>query len=76
MSTPAWLRERVNDPYGTPNRHPFWKSVTVELIGPWKVFERDGTWYAYETRQNAWAHSPSRGEAVRIASGPSVDIWA
>jgi hypothetical protein len=73
---PHWLHQRVNDPYGTGGRHPFWESVSAERIGPWKVFERDGIWYAYETRQNAWAHFPSRDKAVEHANGPAVDIWA
>lgn len=79
MSTttqPEWLHERVNDPAGTPARHPFWAAVTAEQIGAWKIFERDGTWYGYKTTQNAWARFADRGEAVAMAQGPQIDVWA
>lgn len=75
-STPDWLRERVNDGYGTDNKHPFWKSVSVELIGVWKVFERDGIFYGYKTTQNAWATFKDHDDAVKTATGRQVDIWA
>jgi hypothetical protein len=74
--TPHWLHERVEDPHGTPNRHLFWDDQPAERIGPWKMFERDGTWYLFETLQNAWAHFPGRAEAAAHAAGPRVDIWA
>jgi hypothetical protein len=74
---PHWLHQRVNDPYGTPNRHPFWEGVSFEQIGPWRIFERDGAWWAYQTRQNAWSTArPSREDAVTMTTGRPVDIWA
>lgn len=76
LRTPGWLHERVNDPYGTPNKHPFWATVSFELVTTWKVFERDGVWYAYDTRYNAWAHFPDKSQAVSHASGGSRDVWA
>jgi hypothetical protein len=72
-----WLRERVNDGYGTDNRHPFWATVDFERIGSWKVFQRDGAWYGYETRQNAWTTArPTRDDVISIATAPRIDIWA
>lgn len=76
MRQPEWLHDRVNDGYGTPNKHPFWETVSFELVGVWKVFEKDGTWYGYKTTQNAWAHFKTRDEAVEMATGRQVDIWA
>jgi hypothetical protein len=75
-ASPEWLRERVNDPYGTPNKHPFWQTVEVEKVGNWKLFEKDGVWYGHDTLYNAWAHFASRDEAAEFASGGSVDVWA
>jgi hypothetical protein len=71
---PEWLRERVNDGYGTPNRHQFWESVTFERIGAYKIFERDGVWYAYDTRWNGWWHFPNRDEAVTRAEAGPLDM--
>lgn len=71
--TPTWLHERVNDGYGTPGKHPFWGTVTFERIGDYKIFERDGTWYAYDTLHNAWLHYPGREQAVARAEGPRID---
>ena len=83
--TPEWLRERVNDRYGTPNKvlvdgvlvdNPFWQDVDFEVVGVWKLFERDGWWFGYKTTQNAWAHFATKADAITMASGPQVDIWA
>jgi hypothetical protein len=74
--TPEWLRERNNDGCGTPNKHPFWDSVTFEIIGVWKIFEKDGVWYGYKTTQNAWAHFTDRADAIRMASAKQTDVWA
>lgn len=72
-----WLHQRVNDPYGTSNRHPFWETVSFEQVGPWRIFKRDAAWYGYETRQNAWTTArPSRDDIIKHAAGPHVDIWA
>lgn len=73
---PSWLGERVNDPYGTPNRHEFWTTVVAEQVGNYKVFERDGAWRAYDTQYNAWWNFPSREQAVAHANRGSVDVWA
>ncbi len=74
--TPGWLRERNEDPFGTPPRHPFWAEVSAEQVGAYRVFERDGVWYAYDTKYNAWWHFASRAAAAEHASGGSVDVWA
>lgn len=75
--TPHWLHERNEDPYGTPALHPFWDGVSFEKIGQWKIFERDGAWYAFKTSQNAWsAARPTRDDAVAMATAPSADVWA
>jgi hypothetical protein len=74
--TPEWLRERNNDPYGTPNKHPFWETVQAERVGVWKLFSRDGWWFGYKTTQNAWAHFRTEAEAREHAVGPQVDVWA
>lgn len=76
MKTPGWLHERVNDCYGTPEKHSFWETVSFEKIGIWKIFEKDGTWHGYKTTQNAWAHFTDRDDAVKMASGKQVDVWA
>lgn len=76
-TTPEWLRERNNDPYGTPNTHPFWDTLPIiELVGAWKLFKRDGWWFGYKTTQNAWAHFATEAEAREHASGPQADVWA
>ena len=72
-STPAWLRERVNDPYGTGNRHEFWASMNFETIGPWRIFERDGMWWMYETRQKP-GQLPSH-PAISPSSALTVPPW-
>jgi hypothetical protein len=76
--TPEWLRERVNDPYGTPNKNEFWNTVDVEKIGDFKIFEKDGIWFLYSTRQNYWMHFNSEQEARESASGDlgKLDMWA
>jgi hypothetical protein len=83
--TPEWLRERNNDPFGTPSKvmvdgvlvdNPFWQAVDVEQVGVWKLFKRDGVWFGYKTTQNAWAHFASMAEAVAMATGPQIDVWA
>lgn len=75
--SPEWLRERVNDGYGTPNKHQFWDTVDAERIGLWKVFQKDGMWYGYKTTQNAWTRPmATREEVVAMATGRQVDIWA
>src|SRR5579859_2406481 len=61
---PEWLRERNNDSYGTPSKHPFWETVEFVKVGTWKVFERDGTWYGYDTKNNSWWHFQTQGEAM------------
>jgi hypothetical protein len=76
MAQPAWLHDRANDPCGTPNKHPFWDGQATTRVGPWKLFERDGTWYGYDTSHNAWAHFPGQAEATEHANRPPVDIWA
>ena len=53
MEKPEWLKERNNDPCGTPNNHEFWDSVEVTMIGEMKVFEKDG-WRVFDPRYNAW----------------------
>lgn len=87
-ATPQWLAERVNDPYGTPNKDydretgqyvdsAFWAENPAEQIGVWKVFEKDGLWYAYKTTQNAWSVGfATKAEAVAMAQGPQTDVWA
>lgn len=76
MTTPTWLHERVNDPYGTPNRHPFWETVAFEDVGNWRIFEDEtGVWRAHDRQYNAWWHFPTRDEAVAHANGGSVDVW-
>ena len=84
--TPEWLRERNNDGYGTPNKvlvkgiwvdNPFWETVDFEVVGVWKIFERDGSWFGYKTTQNAWTTPrPTRDDVMAMATGPQVDIWA
>ena len=75
---PAWLAERVNDPCGTPNRHPFWDAQPAERVGAWKLFERDGAWRAYDTRWNAWWQFPDREQAEAHAGEhpKGLDMWA
>lgn len=73
---PMWLHLRVNDPYGTPNSHPFWEGVNVELMGVYKLFERDGVVYAYDTRHNAWLHFENWAKAKQHCIKPPIDPWS
>lgn len=73
---PDWLYVRVNDSYGTDNNHAFWTTVEVVKIGNWKLFEKDGAWFGYDTQYNAWAQFKSEAEAKAHATGGSVDVWA
>ena len=58
-------------------RHEFWASVNFEAVGPWRIFERDGMWWMYKTRQNAESTAiASRDIASERAHRPTVDIWA
>ena len=76
--TPGWLYERVNDSFGTPTKNPFWKMVKAERIGDWKIFERDGWWYGYGMRYNAWWYFPTREAALEhvTSSDANFDPWA
>lgn len=76
MNTPQWLSERNSDPYGTPPRHPFWTEVEVERVGNWNVFQRDGRWFGYDTKYNAWWKFSDRNDAVEQATRGSVDVWS
>lgn len=79
FQTPAWLHERVNDPYGTPNKHEFWSGpigCTAERIGVWKVFTYGGWVHGYDTQHNAWAHFATQAEAEEHCSKPAIDPWA
>jgi hypothetical protein len=88
-SDPDWLRERVNDPYGTPNKDyvngeyvdsKFWSENTPTQIGDYKVIEKDGKWYAYHTRQNYWmtlsATNPESAKAEVEGMDSKLDMWA
>lgn len=77
-ASPDWLRERNNDPYGTPPNHEFWNSVDFEDIGDMRVFERDGKGYLYHRRQNYWMHFPSLADAREHAetADQGLDMWA
>ncbi len=63
MEKPEWLKERNNDPCGTPNNHEFWDSVEVTVIGEMKVFEKDG-WRVFDPRYNAWYTLPNQLDAM------------
>lgn len=76
MAQPDWLRERVNDCYGTPNKHAFWETVTCEIIGNYRVFQRDAKWYAYDRQYNAWYGFADLASVMAHVSKGSVDIWA
>lgn len=67
MQKPEWLKERISDPYGTPNKHEFWDSVEVTVIGEMKVFEKDG-WRVYDQRYNAWYTLPNQLDAMIYAT--------
>lgn len=87
-ASPDWLRERVNDPYGTPNKvmgddgeyadNPFWVENPYEDINDFRVIERDGKGYVMHRRQNYWMNFNSRDEAVAHARGADggLDMWA
>ena len=77
-ASPDWLHERVNDPYGTPNKHPFWQSQPFDQVGVHKVFERDGTWYTYDTQYNAWRRADDEADARSFAEGypKGMDVWS
>lgn len=88
-ASPGWLQERVNDPYGTPNKvydeasgeyvdNPFWVENPYEDINDFRVIERDGKGYVMHRRQNYWMNFNSRDEAVAHARGAdgSLDMWA
>jgi hypothetical protein len=72
----GWLHERVNDPYGTPNKHPFWETVQFGVYGDFKVFDRDDVAYAYDFKHNAWLHFSSMTEAMDHVRKPAIDPWA
>jgi len=68
MAKPEWLKERNNDPCGTPNNHPFWNTVDVTNIGgSCKVFEKDG-WFLFDTLYNAWYNADNRSDAMIMAT--------
>ncbi len=71
--TADWLSERNNDPYGTPSSHEFWNSVDFEEIGPYRIFERDGKWYAHHKQQNR--ESGSYHESPGVRRGRPHDYW-
>lgn len=75
--TPGWLFERVDDPFGTPNNHPFWETVEAERVGGWKLFERDGWWYVYGMNWNDWFRFSTREKAFVHATsvGGKIDPW-
>jgi hypothetical protein len=75
-TTPEWLRERNNDPFGTPPKHPFWEQVAAEKIGAWKLFAVAGTWYGYDTRHNAWYTFTDEADARERTAREPVDPWA
>lgn len=77
-ASPDWLQERNSDPYGTPNRHPFWDTVDWEDVGDWRIFERDGSWFGYKRTQNAWSTPrPSREDILQMAAPENqIDVWA
>jgi hypothetical protein len=73
---PAWLRARNNDPYGTPDDHPFWDNVQAKPINGCKVFQADGAWRVYDTRWNAWWNYPDEAAALKRAEQGPIDVWA
>jgi hypothetical protein len=83
---PDWWENKNKGGYGMPDSHPFWKEVQFEDIGQWRVFEKDGTWYAMNRNQNAWLDPKSRSFAgggrqaivdyVNQFNEKPVDIWA
>lgn len=76
-TTPEWLRERNNDPYGTPNNHPFWTEQEHDEYRGYKVFRRDGVWCAFDPKYNAWYRFGELAEMIdHINEYGSVDIHA
>ncbi len=78
MSTET-IRDRNNDPYGTPAAHRFWTDHDWEPArdDKWRVLSLEGTVYAYERRYNAWYGFKSYEEAyAHIAEYDNVDPWA
>jgi hypothetical protein len=79
-ASPDWLKERNNDPYGTDRRHPFWSTVTTEDLGSngsKRIFEKDGTWYGYHSRQNYWMTFTDEEDARQWGnSEQDLDMWA
>ena len=79
MQKPEWLKERINDPFGTPNNHEFWDSVEVTVIGEMKVFEKDG-WRVFDPRHNAWYTLPNQLDAMihatKLNSSSNRDPWS
>jgi hypothetical protein len=77
--TPLWLHERVNDPYGTPNKHEFWSGpigCLAERVGDYKVFTHGGWAYAYDVKHNAWLHFATEAERAQHCAKPAIDPWA
>ena len=75
MTKPEWLRERNNDPCGTPNNHPFWNTVEVTKIGDdCKVFQKNG-WFVFDALHNAWYRMDDRLDALihatKLSNGSS-----
>ena len=75
MAKPEWLRERNNDPHGTPSKHPFWNTVEVtDVGGSCKVFEKNG-WFVFDALYNAWYNADDKSDAMllatKIADGPT-----
>ena len=75
MTKPEWLRERNNDPCGTPNNHPFWNTVEVTNIGgDCKVFQKNG-WFVFDALHNAWYRMDDRLDALihatKLSNGTS-----
>jgi hypothetical protein len=76
---PAWLHERNNDPYGTPNNHEFWSSpigCLAERVGDYKIFVTGGFYYAYDVKHNAWLHFDSEKACLERVAKPAIDPWA
>lgn len=75
---PAWLNERNNDGYGTPNNHEFWSTVDFEDVNGWRIFNKDGLWYGYKLSQNAWSNGATDKADIVAMADPSrqIDVWA
>ncbi len=79
---PDWWANKNKGGYGMPNNHPFWSEQLFEDVGQWRIFDKDGTTYAYNRRQNAWLDPTTSGDRKAILdyvngfnSNP-IDIWA